>query len=144
MHDDGQLLIETAVLRDTNDYALLYCPTGAESPYEDTSCTFFNEKGLRDTLSSIGIRVNSVTNYLQLSLLRRLLNKLRMALQSMVKADRPSRPVDRVVFSCRVAKELLAEDVLHYWDKTHTFHTTHVGSFPTLRGRAGDTQPKSS
>jgi 2-polyprenyl-3-methyl-5-hydroxy-6-metoxy-1,4-benzoquinol methylase len=120
LHGNGQLLIETAVLRDTNLYALLYCPTGAESPYENTSCTFFNEKGLRDTLSSIGIRVDSVEYVVRQSRARTLLSKLRTTLKNVAKSDGSPLTVDRAVFSCRVAKELLDADVLlNYWDKMH-------------------------
>lgn len=56
--DDGTLVLETAVLCDDNRHALLYCPVGAESPYEATSCTFFNRKGLVDTLGSVGFHVD--------------------------------------------------------------------------------------
>ena len=62
MEDDGQLIIETAVLDAFNEYALLYCPSEAESPYGVTSVTFFNAKGLTDTLYSMGITVRSI-NY---------------------------------------------------------------------------------
>src|SRR5215207_583563 len=55
--DGGTLVLETAILADDNRHALLFCPTGAESPYEPTSCTFYNRKGLHDTLSSMGFGV---------------------------------------------------------------------------------------
>src|SRR5207249_4521134 len=55
--DDGVMVLETAVLADDNRHALLYCPTGGESPYEPTSVTFFNRKGLHDTLESMQFRV---------------------------------------------------------------------------------------
>lgn len=54
--EGGTLILETAVLVDDNRHAMLYCPTGAESPYEPTSVTFFNRKGLSDTLESMGFR----------------------------------------------------------------------------------------
>lgn len=55
LEDHGQVLIETALLLDDNQHALLYCPTGAESPYEPSSVTFFNLKGLEDTVKSMGL-----------------------------------------------------------------------------------------
>lgn len=57
--DGGTLVLETAVLADENRHALLFCPTGTESPYEPTSCTFFNRKGLEDTLTSMGFGVEA-------------------------------------------------------------------------------------
>jgi SAM-dependent methyltransferase len=61
MEDDGQIIIETAVLDAFDEHALLYCPSEAESPYGVTSVTFFNAKGLTDTLYSMGITVRSVS-----------------------------------------------------------------------------------
>jgi SAM-dependent methyltransferase len=58
--DGGLLVLETGVLVDDNTRALLYCPTGEESPFEPTSPTFFNEKGLRDSLASLGLGVESI------------------------------------------------------------------------------------
>jgi SAM-dependent methyltransferase len=57
MCDGGQIIIETAVFMDDNQHAMLFCPVGSESPYEASSCTFFNLKGLVDTLSSLGLVV---------------------------------------------------------------------------------------
>jgi len=57
----GVLLLETAFLVDDTPRAMLFCPTGKESPYEPTSCTFFNKKGLLDTLTSLGFAVERFT-----------------------------------------------------------------------------------
>jgi SAM-dependent methyltransferase len=57
MKDGSQLILETAVLVDNDRHAMLFCPTGNESPYEPSSCTFFNRKGLADTLVSLGLPV---------------------------------------------------------------------------------------
>lgn len=57
LSEDGVLLVETAVIADANRHALLYCPVGAENPYDETSVTFFNLKGLKDTLGTFGLRV---------------------------------------------------------------------------------------
>src|SRR5580765_6759096 len=53
----GSLLLETAVFVDGAEHALLYCPIGEDSPYEATSCTFFNIKGMVDSLKSLGLHV---------------------------------------------------------------------------------------
>ncbi len=60
LKDDGQLIVETGILDGFEDHALMYCPIGADSPYEATSITFFNVKGLSDTLYSIGATVREV------------------------------------------------------------------------------------
>lgn len=55
------LIVKTALYCGAEDLAMLYCPIGLESPYDPTSCTFFNRKGLTDSLSSLGWRTVSVS-----------------------------------------------------------------------------------
>jgi SAM-dependent methyltransferase len=55
----GVLLLETAIIHAWERHPIVYCPTGAESPYEPTSVTFFNEHGMRSTLWSMGFEVTS-------------------------------------------------------------------------------------
>jgi tRNA (mo5U34)-methyltransferase len=54
----GHLLIETAIWVGERNNSMLFCPIGEDSPYapDETSCTFFNEKGLVDTLTSLGFQ----------------------------------------------------------------------------------------
>jgi SAM-dependent methyltransferase len=57
----GKMILETAVTVDNIGKAILYCPSVEESPYQDgTSVTFFNIKGLKDTLWSLGIVTDHV------------------------------------------------------------------------------------
>ena len=56
----GLLVLETAVWVDDNTTACCFCPVGAESPYEPTCCTFFNTKGLTDTLKSFGLQARQI------------------------------------------------------------------------------------
>ncbi len=51
----GKLCIETAIYM-KNDLPLLYCPVH-KSPYEQTSCSFFNLIGLNETLWSFGVTI---------------------------------------------------------------------------------------
>ena len=53
--DGGKLLIETAMWQNLQETALLYCPKRTESPYGNTSQTFFNYKGLVDNLGVFGL-----------------------------------------------------------------------------------------
>ena len=60
MKDDGHLLIETGIYCGMDRYAILYCPIENESPYEGGSISFFNIKGLSDTLRTLGVSVRQV------------------------------------------------------------------------------------
>ena len=55
--EGGTLIIETAVLLGGNRWATLWCPSASEGPYERSSPSFFNRKGLEDTLRSTGFEV---------------------------------------------------------------------------------------
>lgn len=57
----ARLILKTALFHGMEDLPILYCPIGLESPYDPTSCTFFNQKGLTDTLASLGWRTDAVT-----------------------------------------------------------------------------------
>lgn len=54
MKPGGELLLETAMIVNYPDHAMLYCPDPKDSPYERTSVTFFNHKGLCAALNSCG------------------------------------------------------------------------------------------
>src|SRR5262245_6216887 len=57
----AMLIVKTALYCGAEQHAMLYCPIGLESPYDPTSRTFFNRKGLADSLSSLGWRTVSVS-----------------------------------------------------------------------------------
>lgn len=58
--EDGLLLLETAVMHGRGDLALLWCPTGLDGPYDQFSPAFFNPRGLADTLTSLGLAIESL------------------------------------------------------------------------------------
>jgi SAM-dependent methyltransferase len=58
--EGGRMIVETGIFADDDQRALLFCPIGKESPYEPSSVTFFNRKGMIDTLRSFGLRVDVV------------------------------------------------------------------------------------
>ena len=137
--DNGQIIIETGVLDAWNRHAFLYCPIGSESPYEPTSVTFFNIKGLSDTLYSLGITVRSI-DYLykrkapRWQLRRLLLDTLRSSLRRMFKREGApfgykselelSMPINRATLICDVTLDVIDHDCMKYWNQTHAFHTT--------------------
>jgi SAM-dependent methyltransferase len=113
--DDGVMVLETAILVDDNRHALLYCPTGSESPYEPTSVTFYNRKGLHDTLTSLRFRVGFWRCLMNLS------TPPRTALP-----DKP--PIDRYVCICqKTAATTLEND---YWD--NNLKPQSIGSWHTI------------
>jgi SAM-dependent methyltransferase len=98
----GWLLIETAVFLAYPEMPLLYCPIDEEGPYEPTSVSFFNVKGLTDTLSSLGIRV------LNVSLL-----------------GTEWRGVDRATFTCQFLPETIHPNQALYWENRHKIHSEY-------------------
>ena len=127
LRDDGVLVLETATLVDDNRHALLYCPVGDESPYEPTSCTFFNLKGLRDSLFSLGLVVRRVG-----SLCRHELVDTR---------DRAVPLIERNTLVCAPAPQVLDAPVTRYWEGTHDINSARGGAIPghhdAAPGRAG-------
>jgi tRNA (mo5U34)-methyltransferase len=101
----GHLLIETAIWDGDNDKAILFCPIGAESPYESTSCTFFNEKGLNDTLKSMGFDT--------------------IALECL-EPKFPGR-VNRYLFHSIFQGYDQDSFTAHYWDDLHQYHSQYGG-----------------
>ncbi len=132
LNPEGHLIIETGILDAARKHALVYCPTGAESPFEHTSITFFNIKGLRDTLGSLGIQVNSVDCLKQFSGRQtavRLSRFLPLWLAAMlfkrraIQRFRSSMKVQRATFVCTFANQQNDHRVKSYWDTTHDYHS---------------------
>lgn len=115
----GRLLLETAYLVDDGRHAILFCPVGAESPYEPTSCSFFNLKGLTDTLTGLGWTVETVTRLRPPG--RRF--ELRQRVRVLLGRGR-SMLVDRAALTCRWTPERVDPTLARYWNGTHRIHTT--------------------
>ena len=114
--DGGQLIIETAILDAWHNHALVYCPIGSESPYEPTSVTFFNTKGLIDTLYSLGISVRSVDSGKA--------SDFKWQLSRLVTRLRKRMPVKRATLTCELTFEPVNRFNTSYWNNTHKFHST--------------------
>jgi SAM-dependent methyltransferase len=132
----GYLILETAIWVDENRYPLLFCPVGAESPYEPTSCTFFNMKGMTDTLESLGLTVRATDRVFRCpppeppapSLVQRLKAVVRPA----EPAPAPPPAVDRCVFVCQRGEAdaaVATRTVQEYWEGTHEIHTVREGDW---------------
>jgi SAM-dependent methyltransferase len=128
----SQLLIETAVWKGESHNALLFCPVGNDSPYEPTSCTFFNEKGLVDTLGSMGFTLQSLEYLRRIGPEFTLKNRALRALKSLIDTDWDGPPVSpRKVTRCVIQCEFRGIEsdslVTQYWEKTHEYHSSHGG-----------------
>ncbi len=100
--DGGTLLVETATYADANRLPLMLCPTGKASPYEPTSCTFFNIKGFVDTARSLGLLVTE--------------HRSLMNLPPHAPDATGPLPIDRTVFLCVRDRSLDDPDLMGYWD----------------------------
>jgi len=132
LRDGGTLLLESGMLDDERlaSRELLYCPV-EDSPYEASSCTFFNRKALQVTMHSFDcVLERSATlasgspgrRYYPLLMMQRLVRRFR-SLASL--PPRTSRQVMRFrkkegVFAGRASVYHGLQD---YWDATHTAHT---------------------
>lgn len=120
MHDGGVLLLETAIIHADNHNAILYCPIGPDSPFEATSCTFFNEKGARNTLESLGFQVEHVDHGDSRSK-PHAISRLKGAIKRLIspKVFLSQMPITRSVFVCRKNSEDGLDPVRQYWNETH-------------------------
>jgi len=129
---DGHLLIETPLWEGERNNAMLFCPIAGDSPYEGTSCTFFNEKGLVDTLKSLGfqtVHIERLHKTMESTPLRTHMRQFISRMRTCFKAaDRP--PIKQVT-RCVVHSTFSGFDkdshAARYWDTTHDFHSTHGG-----------------
>ncbi|PCH59248.1 MAG: hypothetical protein COC05_07400 [Gammaproteobacteria bacterium] len=122
VNDYGDLILETGVMLDDNEEAMLFCPTGAESPYNDpTSCTFFNLKGLKDTLFSLGFTTQNMEllhtpQYLDnpkaFNQPKALMQKLRFLLKQRMK----KAAIDRATVVSKLMPEALDTDTFNWWE----------------------------
>ncbi len=124
LHETGQLIIETALLFDDNKHAMLFCPIGSDSPYEPTSCTFFNLKGLTGTLYSLGLTVQRVEYLKTPPRSRTLKERLQfLGYHARKLVGRATKPVGRATLICTMTPQTVDATVSNYWNKTHRIHS---------------------
>jgi SAM-dependent methyltransferase len=125
LKEDGILLIETAILQESFDRAILYCPINEDGPFGSTSCTFFNPKGLIDTLTSMGVETINYSLSFKV-------NKLKIFIKSILRfffkknfLDKNLTTVCRGLFLCKKKTKLINENDSKYWDSVHKRHTLY-------------------
>ena len=127
LEDGGQMILETGVLVDSNRHCMLYCPTGDDSPYESSSCTFFNVKALVESLNSLEIDVQQV-HYHSSHIWRGQQKVKRASLRRRLRNLFGFRSVStaRVCLVCQLNHDLKDKHLAVYWDKTHAFHSNRA------------------
>ena len=138
LNEGGTLIIETGVFVDDNRRPLLRCPVGAESPYEPTSCTFFNLKGLSDTLFSLGLVTEQASLLdtqvkIEVELPRNQPIRIPLTNEQIehlapptIKLDSiPAEGFDRATILCRKDSSVILKNVAKYWDAVHYIHNTN-------------------
>ena len=120
LKDNGQILIETATYNN-NGLPMLYCPT-FDSPYDGTSCTFFNEKGLQETLMSFGVNPIRTTTLDPRRIVTLIKNVLRFFFGRSLFGKRIMIPITRSIFIGKKNRKL-NKRIENYWFKTHTEHS---------------------
>jgi SAM-dependent methyltransferase len=125
LSESGLLLIETGMMVDSRYETVdfIYCPVD-DSPYEPTSCTFFNRKGLDTTMRSLGCEALDCK-----TLGKDFVQQNDASLVQAVKANlrkfrRVRRPrVNRQFFTYRKNISVKDEILVDYWDGTHVIHS---------------------
>jgi len=119
LQEGGKIIIETAVYIDDNQNAMLFCPIGSESPYEPTSCTFFNLKGLMDTLLTLDLIVEDIELLHNNDLLSLAPEGITYSITEPIK-----HWIDRATLICTKQPSIEQPRVMDYWNSTHDVHTT--------------------
>ena len=126
LREGGQLIVETAVFMDDNSRAMLFCPVGVESPYEDTSCTFFNPKGLIDSLHSLDLFTQKTELFYDKEKSQSHTNLLSI-LKSRLGFFKPTQPdIDRMTLVCHKQSQAETTLLYEYWHNTHKIHSDNL------------------
>jgi 2-polyprenyl-3-methyl-5-hydroxy-6-metoxy-1,4-benzoquinol methylase len=139
MKPDGHLLIETAIWHgEPGDKAMLFCPI--DGPYGDdvTSCTFFNERGLVDTMKSLGFETMSIEYLPQPTnndaSVRTIKSRIEQRIKKTVREALLKRgftkfnlTLDRCVFHLVYRGYDEEQHLFKYWEKKHESHTMRGG-----------------
>ena len=120
MASGATLILETALCFIADKHAMLYCPVDFDGPYgEPTSCTFFNEKGIKDSLQSMGLKPMSVSYVSggprELSIRKKLSDYFKGTTEIPKDVD-----VSRAVI---LAHRTEKPGYSHYWEGLHVIHS---------------------
>lgn len=126
--DGGKLVIESGMLVDPRygDVEFIYCPV-EDSPYEPTSCTFFNQKALDTTMRSLGCEAVDCKTFSKdgVDQKKALAEVVKGNLRKLKPGPRPPQ-VDRQFLTYRKNVSIKDSTLTGYWDGTHEIHTELV------------------
>jgi len=138
MKGGSHLLIETPIWHGEPDKAMLFCPIDSEGPYasDPTSCTFFNEKGLVDTMKSLGFETVNIEYLTKNTENRAGAHPIKGFVQRKIKQvikdvllkkgfTKSNLAIDRCVFHLIYRGYDQDSPIIKYWEKKHDFHTKH-------------------
>lgn len=138
MKGGSHLLIETPIWHGESDKAMLFCPIDSEGPYasDPTSCTFFNEKGLVDTMKSLGFETVNIEYLTKNTENRAGAHPIKGFVQRKIKQvikdvllkkgfTKSNLAIDRCVFHLIYRGYDQDSWDSRYWEKTHDVHTKH-------------------
>jgi SAM-dependent methyltransferase len=130
----AHFLIETAFWEGEPNNAMLFCPIGDESPYEPTSCTFFNKKGIVDTLTSMGFETVAVEFLPKdqprlIDIARQFKTRIKTGLKMSLFETHPPpiRTVTRGVTHCVFRGFDKDSLITQYWEEVHHHHSERGG-----------------
>ena len=122
LNENGILLIETSILLEDKNRAILFCPINDDSPYDSTSCTFFNQKGLTDTLKSFGLTVYDIRLSSKRSFIKNVFKKF-LRIFSDEFFGKKLTSVCRGTFLCEKKFSFISKIDSMYWNSSHNLHS---------------------
>jgi SAM-dependent methyltransferase len=131
----GHLLIETAIWHGEPDKAMLFCPIDGFYGNDGTSCTFFNEKGLVDTMKSLGFETVNIEYQTKSTENRAGARPIKGFVQQQIKRiikdmlmkkgfTKSNLATDRCVFHLIYRGYDQDSFIIKYWEKEHEYHST--------------------
>jgi SAM-dependent methyltransferase len=145
LKEGGVMILETAYLNELPHLPILLCPVGDFSPFEPTSVTFFNRRGLSDTLASFGLKVIEVVAEFTFKLGNKTRYEELKYPTSEPRTNKGDSNIARLVWICQKVSQppvpwthpsLTPDVVRQYWNLTAETHTS-----PMWLGKR-DTKPK--
>ena len=106
--------------------SMLFCPTADETPYEDaSSVTYFNLKGLQNTISSLGFSVDEVQVLENPECMEgvspaNLAFRFRRLRRRLFSGPRRRHITDRALMVCRPTAQAANLILQNYWNSTNT------------------------
>ena len=123
LNEGGTLIIETAILNEKSDIAFLFCPVNDDSPQESTACSFFNVKGLVDTLISLGVETQRYDLLHNVNWFKKILKIFLRTFFGKKLLGKNLFNITRGLFLCKKNSKLIDIIDQKYWDSVHKRHS---------------------